>query len=87
LSVARLADFVAVIRVLRAGPVSVLEIAKATKMNARKVYRLLKELEDTGARLQKRDAEVERTGRGGSAPTLYMLTAAAMEEWLSRRGR
>jgi hypothetical protein len=56
-------------------------------MNARKVYRLLKELEDAGARLQKRDPEVERTGRGGSAPTLYMLTATAMDEWLSRRGR
>jgi DNA-binding Lrp family transcriptional regulator len=84
---ARLADFVAVIRVLRTGPVSVSEIAKATKMHARKVYRLVTELEDAGARLQKRDGEFERVGRGGSAATLFTLTAAALDEWLSRRGR
>jgi predicted DNA-binding transcriptional regulator YafY len=83
----RLADFVAVIRVLRTGPVSVAEIAKATKIRARTVYRLLKDLEDAGARLQKRDAEFERVGRGGSAATLFTLTTAALDEWLGRRGR
>ena len=81
---ARLADFVAVIRVLRTGPVSVSEIAKATKIRARTVYRLLKDLEDAGARLQKRDAEFVRVGPGGSAATLYTLTAAALDEWLRR---
>jgi predicted DNA-binding transcriptional regulator YafY len=78
-----LSDALAVIRVLRAGPASGPELAAATGMNLRKVYRMLAELKASGAPLRESEAEFERKGRGGSAATRYSISAAGLVEWLT----
>jgi hypothetical protein len=79
---ASLQDVVAVLRALRARPSTVAELAQVTGLYWRKVYRILGDLRAAGAPLVETEVEVERKGRGGSAPTRYAITAAGLRKWL-----
>lgn len=74
-----------VVRSLRAGPISAREIAEATGLHWRKVYRLLTEIRADGAPLREMESDFERKGRGGSGATRYSLSAAGLIEWLAPR--
>lgn len=69
---------VAVLRALRRGPSTIAELADATDVHWRAVYRIVHQLRDLGAPLKE---TVRESGRG-VAPTAYALTVDGLREWL-----
>ena len=72
MSADRLRDAIAVLRALRESPQTPAEIASATAVHWRQVYRLLGKLTELGAPIRKH----------GSQPAQYSLPVAALRKWL-----
>lgn len=76
---APLRDGVRVIQALRKGPASAAEIAAATGIHWRKVYRLVQALTELGAPINESEGEVPAHG---FAPKQWTLTAQGLRDWL-----
>lgn len=69
----------AVLRELRKGPIAITTIAEATGIRARSVYRIIAELEQAGAPIQREPMETDGRGR---PPEGLRLTVDGLREWL-----
>jgi predicted DNA-binding transcriptional regulator YafY len=76
----RVGDTIAVLRALRRGPVTVLQVAESTGIHWRKVYRIVHDLDVLGAPLK--ESEGDRINPSRRAPTAYALTVDGLREWL-----
>lgn len=75
----QLGDAVLVIQALRRGPLTPQQIAEQTGVHWRKVYRLVRALEQMGAQVERKEIEHEHPGPG---PEGLRLTVSALREWL-----
>lgn len=69
----------AVLRQLRQGPIAIPAIAEATNIRPRSVYRIIAELEQAGAPIQREPMETDGRGR---PPEGLRLTVDGLREWL-----
>lgn len=76
---APLRDAIRVIQALRQGPRSATEIAEATGIHWRKVYRLVDALRELGAPIE--ESAGEAPGRGFAAAR-WAITARGLRSWL-----
>lgn len=74
-----LSHVAAVLRQLRAGPVTVPQIVERTGIERRAVSRMIAALEQAGAPIVSEQLELEGPGR---PPTGLKLTVAGLREWL-----
>lgn len=76
----RVGDTISVLRALRSGPITVQQVADATGIHWRKVYRIVHELDRIGAPLK--ESEGERINPSRRAPAAYAITVDGLREWL-----
>ena len=74
-----LGDAVRVIQALRKGPRSAREIAEATGLPWRRVYRLIEALRKVGAPVQESEGDMPARG---FAPARFVITAQGLRGWL-----
>lgn len=76
----RVGDTIAVLRALRGGPTTVQQVADATGIHWRKVYRIVGDLCRLGAPIKQSDGDP--FPGGGRVPIAYALTVDGLREWL-----
>ncbi len=74
----RLGDVVAVLRALRGGPLTTLQLAERTELSAQSIYRTIAALREAGAPIEEGTPEAGM----GRPPTTYRLTAAGLKRWI-----